>query len=179
MNNFKDEKIISSGLLKSRMWSQYGENHQGACLILSRSKLLKSLDKNDSDKNLIIKSNINYKNPYEHRLLLNITPSDLQNKTPKEVAMDFYLLHKDKLVFSKQNDYRDENEFRIIMVIDETQSQTNADQFIPIQESLIGVVFGDQFPQVYIPSVNALLQNSEICARKLKWNKTSFYLLEL
>jgi hypothetical protein len=35
----EDEYSNNSGWCKTRMWSQYGDNHKGACLVLSKSKL--------------------------------------------------------------------------------------------------------------------------------------------
>lgn len=36
INRYKNGNIQEYGLLKSRMWAQYGDNHEGACVVLSK-----------------------------------------------------------------------------------------------------------------------------------------------
>ncbi|MBF4242308.1 DUF2971 domain-containing protein [Vibrio anguillarum] len=42
-NDIVDGNLRSHGALKSRMWAQYGDNHKGACIVVSKSKLTNQL----------------------------------------------------------------------------------------------------------------------------------------
>lgn len=49
------------GYKKPRMWSQYGQNHSGICLVFSKKSLMKTIQNELSKNYIIYGENINYK----------------------------------------------------------------------------------------------------------------------
>ena len=59
-NLIDDSNLIRKGYEKSRMWSQYGENHEGICLVFSKESLLEIIKKELSENYIIYYEKINY-----------------------------------------------------------------------------------------------------------------------
>ena len=179
-NQFEDGVPLESGLLKSRMWAQYGDNHEGACLILSKEKLIASLEEQKQEHEVFLNSAITYIDPgNESEPILKVNQSDFADKSSDEIAVNFFLKNSDKYLFRKQQDYRDECEHRIVNVNKDVCAAANGDVFVSIKEALKGVVFGDRFPEVYAPTISELLKELHIVPKRLAWHKNGYYLNEL
>ncbi|MCD6224260.1 MAG: DUF2971 domain-containing protein, partial [Deltaproteobacteria bacterium] len=62
-NKYKNTQLQSHGFLKSRMWSQYGEGHEGICLVFSKKNIIDTITKSTNDQELIfLKQEIKYRN---------------------------------------------------------------------------------------------------------------------
>lgn len=180
INKFENGSLKESGLLKSRMWAQYGDNHEGACVVLSKNKLLKVLNEHKNDRQEILSSNVSYINPErKSQPILHVNQSDFLKSTSNDIALKFFLQHKETLLFNKQTDYRDECEFRIVMVNKELGAPNESEAFVPVEDALVGMVFGDRFPVVYAPTVWELVKDSNVRPKKLLWNKDGYYLFDL
>ena len=57
-NLIDDSNLIRKGYEKSRMWSQYGENHEGICLVFSKESLLEIIKKELSENYIIYYKNL-------------------------------------------------------------------------------------------------------------------------
>lgn len=179
-NTFDEGELSENGLLKSRMWAQYGDNHEGACIVFSKSKLIKLLGSQITNTQEILIESVSYINPERRKQpILHVDQSDFLKATSNDIALDFLRKHKKALLFSKQTDYRDECEFRVVMVNKSPGLPNESESFINASNAIEGVVFGDRFPRVYTPTINALLSGSDICARKLYWHKTGYHLMRL
>ena len=180
VNKFENGSLKESGLLKSRMWAQYGDNHEGVCVVLSKNKLLKVLNENKNTHQEILSSDVSYINPErKSQPILHVDQSEFTESTSNDIALKFFLQHKETLLFNKQTDYRDECEFRIVMVNKESGVPDESEAFVPVDDALVGMVFGDRFPVLYSPTVRELVKDSNVIAKKLLWNKDGYHLLDL
>ncbi len=120
------------GYDKDRMWEVYAENSTGICLVFSKDKLLKQIENN----------NYEFSNDYIHysRNYFEAIKSNDGNEDPAIEAKKFW---KSKL-FKKPFDYRDENEFRILIYDDKKD-----DVYIDIKNSLKAVIFGIELNEIY------------------------------
>ena len=60
--------------------------------------------------------------------------------------------YKKNFLFSKKLDWRDENEFRIVIFY-ENRNRI----YMPINNAIEGVIIGDKFPRLYIPVLKKLI----------------------
>ena len=174
----KNEKI---SLIKSRMWSQYGENHKGICFTFSKKKLLKDLKSKFSRGNIIFNDNINYLSYSEMDDLLEgqdifISPSEFNQ--PDEYIIKKYFNEKLKSIFyAKHNDYKDEEEYRILIF--NLQGKPLYGQTFNIMNSLTGIFLGDSFPSVYFESVYSLSEKLSVPVFKLSWLNSRYAIKKL
>jgi len=134
-NKFSVNKLHSHGYLKPRMWAQYGEDHYGVCLIFSKQKLINAIsDSIDKNKFCIFYDSISYRNvEYNSRSrTLSINGDSFNNKTPFQIAFEHIKNHYNDLFFMKDPDYKDENEFRIVVC----RSTENSKEFHSIDVPL-------------------------------------------
>ena len=134
-----DEKIYHKGFSRMRMWSQYGEDHKGVCLIFDKSNLLKKVE--DSFE-YFWSDSVEYTNRLE--LPYNFIARELIES--KIEGRNFFEQHK-KIFFQKAMDYKNEQEFRIIVEDDSENS------FVDINDSLFGIIMGQRFNEVYKESL--------------------------
>ena len=61
VNTFDNDILKCQGFLKSRMWSQYGENHEGVCLVFSKDAIQRELNTLEpKDKYFVYSSDMQY-----------------------------------------------------------------------------------------------------------------------
>lgn len=133
------------GYNHSRMWIQYGENNFGCCLVFSKSAICKTL-KNHYASKVIKYDDINYD-------LEDVTKDAFRISLDTDWTNENYLKKLDKhlnrycteLFFTKDSDFQDENEFRIILY-DKNEEHSI---YFPIGESLRAIIVGERFPKVY------------------------------
>jgi len=180
-NVFDGELLKKHGCLKSRMWSQYGENHEGVCLVFSK-KLLSAViqEKYTSDNYFIYEGDVEYKeyvNAYSRHDSVSIGGDTFDDKSPFEVAIDHITKYQKELFFRKQLDYKDEKEYRVIVMY-KKEPDSNLD--VPafnVSRCLLGIILGDRFPKTYIPTIVALAGKLDFKYRRLHWASGEYYLL--
>jgi hypothetical protein len=114
----KDDKEDRPGMMLARMWSQYGDNHKGVCLIFERDKIENQFKKLFDDRAIV--DDVKYDQvPFfiDTTLSASISISNAngvlkveENKFPKLLQN----LIMQKILFSKMSDFRDENERRFL-----------------------------------------------------------------
>jgi len=156
------------GWARSRMWSQYGEKHTGVCLVFDRKKLeeqFKSTFKTDKKftgrveyqyhlESFVIARKIECRNIIEHGV-----------DKALEMQIDKYF---HEYFFLKLMDYRDEHEYRLVVIVDDGDSIR-----LPIESSLKGVIVGIDFPSEEYGRIDALAQNCNSAVERyfLSWQE--------
>ena len=133
--------ILNRGYAKPRMWAQYAEKHTGICLVFLKSSLLEVVKTHLKSLELVA-GPVVYQNrlvvrslePHEFMLNIDVYESVGESKYAQAHAHQFM----PELFFEKLQDWRDENEWRIVAF---TDSPDNL--LIPIRQCLAGVVHGD------------------------------------
>jgi len=125
------EPIDHFGFAKPRMWDQYGDKYKGVCIALSRKKLTEQLS---SEFRII---NVGYSKNYHFRTNIDTSSVDL-NKI-EQIGEQKYLqlnceLEIEKLSY-KHNDYKDENECKIITAIEDSYA------YVDISKCIQGIFF--------------------------------------
>lgn len=177
-NRYKDDALLEHGCLKSRMWSQYGGGHSGVCLVFSKKLLLAQIDRQFNKTLTIYKNSVQYKDPYINRAKdnLSINADDLNGADNTSIAHDYVDTRHEDIFFQKQTDYKDENEFRVI-IIDRNGGTANG-KSIAISTCLKAIILGDSFAKVYKPTIKELSKNLNVPFRKLHWEKNVYILLK-
>ena len=162
------------GFAKSRMWSQYGENHAGVCLCFSRKKIVGTIRNELKEDDEIIYQNVDYED-FSHDSISATTFSG--NKLEELESAEYIALHLKKnsggLFFKKAEDYSNENEYRIIVI-----SNVSEYKFFSIGTSMEAVIVGERFPSVYWDLIKNLSENLGSHLNRLKWHEGKPYLSE-
>ncbi|MCK8060971.1 DUF2971 domain-containing protein [Fusibacter sp. A2] len=141
------------------MWAQYGDLHRGLCLAFSRDDLVDDIKKTYNNFKLY-RGDIRYKDSstdVRKAYHININSDALIN------FRDFFITehlirYREDLFFTKNTDWKDEFEYRLLLLTDNKKS----DYFIDIHNSLKAVFCGLDFPDVYMSSLRNLLEYSNV-----------------
>jgi len=168
--NITKEDLDGLGCSKLRMWSQYGEDHRGVCLVFSKKLLLEEIDmKYNRDTSKVLDGNLNYTTDmWEifHELSIDL-PRNIKNKGQvKEVLYLEAYYRGENFLFVKHQDYEDENEYQIVMV---RKFPINRSYYIDVSRCLTGIILGDRFPEVHRPTIENLGSGYYIAYGKLRW----------
>ncbi|HPE10614.1 MAG TPA: DUF2971 domain-containing protein [Saprospiraceae bacterium] len=154
------------GYKKSRMWSQYGDHHRGVCLAFSRQSLIQLVEESGKQSWC---SPVEYKQNGMDPNALIFNGNDLVNKGVEQSIDEHLSRHSSSIFFTKDIDYCNESEYRIVIC----EADANEGYFdLGISDALKGIILGDRFNEVYIPSVTSVSHGYPI--RKLKWNKGDY-----
>jgi len=148
---FYRESFYRVGWAKSRMWSQYGEGHQGICLVFDKDSLKFEMKRQFQD-HLKFSGIVKYcLSPWSFitgrkidcmKFIINGFEHTIRHQIEK---------YHEEYYFTKHIDYRDENEFRLVVISDE-----ECPLELPIQDSLRGVIVGIDSPKRTWPVVQKL-----------------------
>lgn len=153
---------------KSRMWSQYAEKHQGICLIFDRKQLEEQF-KSTFETNKKFTGRVRYQyhldSFVEARKIecLNIIKHGVYKALEMQIDKYFH-----EYFFLKLMDYRDEHEYRLVVIVD------NGDSIgLPIKSSLKGVIVGIDFPSEDYGRIDGLAQNCNSAVERyfLSWQE--------
>ncbi|MEZ8842795.1 DUF2971 domain-containing protein [Vibrio splendidus] len=178
-NDIVDGNLRAHGALKSRMWAQYGDNHKGACVVLSKAKLIDQLKAQLKANYRIHYSDVRYEEPDLNRNIpcLNIDGSELDSLSSSEIAINYVNKYIEELFFTKQPDYKDEMEFRYVATPTSLES-VSVPIYIDLLKCVHSVILGDAFPKVYQPTILNLAQQLSIPIKKLHWEHHAYLLLD-
>lgn len=164
-----------AGFSKSRMWSQYAEEHSGVCLAFSRKNIQSQFA-----------TTFNENHRYDCDVIYQHYLQDFVKA--RKVDCDSIIKHGINAVFANQldkfwkeyfflklMDYRDENEYRLV-VVDDNQGVA----LLPIESSLEGIIVGCDIPQQQYDEIiklrDSLYPNVEM--HKLDWQEGRPQLME-
>lgn len=180
-NTFEQDSLKIHGFLRSRMWSQYGESHKGVCLVLSKEKLINLIrEKYKDEMYLFYQADVDYKeylNANSGHDSIEINSDSFEGKTLSSIAIDHIEKYQRELLFSKQLDYIDEHEHRIVALRKEHGIGSIVSPECKVSKCLIGVILGDRFPDVYMPVIDKLSKDMGFEYRNLHWESGEYFLL--
>ncbi|MFH1288222.1 MAG: DUF2971 domain-containing protein [bacterium] len=178
----ENNSLINHGCLKSRMWSQYGENHEGICLVFLKEKLLRLIYENyKKDEYLIYNGDVDYReciNDYGGHNSLHINGNTFSDSiTPMDIAINHIDRYHEKLLFRKQLDYEDEQEYRIVLLQKKDKIDSVSVPKFDVSKCLVGIILGDRFPDVYKPTIEKICKDMNLLYRNLHWERGQYFLL--
>jgi hypothetical protein len=133
------EPIDHFGFAKPRMWDQYGDKFKGVCIALSRPKLEEQLS---SDYRLI---NITYSKNHFFRPNIDTSGVDL-NQIEKDGEQKYLRSRYEsevKKISVKHNDYRDENECKVITATEDDYA------YLDLSRCIQGIFFTNRLNYAY------------------------------
>jgi hypothetical protein len=133
--------ILRRGYAKPRMWAQYADKHSGVCLVLSKKLLLASAAEYfgttewaSGPVTYLDRSILRRQEQPEFVLNLDM----YESLGAAAYALAHARTFTQELFFEKLQDWRDENEWRIVAFTD-----AKDDVLLPIRQCLVGVMHGD------------------------------------
>jgi Protein of unknown function (DUF2971) len=176
---FKDSFILDlfkRGFCRPRMWDQYADEHQGVCIVFDKMKLDQAIRTSAQKGSTVVCDNVQYRDPPVLRSIGAADPFHINIDAFEDLGEEEYAkLHLRRfgtqLFFEKMLDWRDEKELRWVVLGDESDNL-----FVPIHDSLIGVMFGDRTPEKVIQDTMDVAEPLGIDFMGLKWkNGGPFY----
>ena len=156
---FCRNKISYPGYLRSRMWSQYTDNHRGICLAFSKSSLQKAVRKqfkSDFKKNGIVTYSPHKDIRFE-RMYKSQAKTIHHTNTNHDIIKEHLEINYKFLFLKKHQDYRDESEYRIIVLDMDCKNED-----LIISGCLVGIILGHNFPVIYRPIVENIASELKI-----------------
>lgn len=148
------EAYYRAGFARSRMWSQYGIRHTGICLVFDKTRLEEELE-SSFETNKKFYGSVEYQYYLETFVRArkiecrNILNHSVDEALGMQIDANFR-----EYFFLKSMDYRDEHEYRLVVIVDGGDSIG-----LPIESSLMAVIVGVDFPPEEYEHVDTLAQN--------------------
>jgi hypothetical protein len=96
---------LEPNCMKSRMWSQYGDEYKGMCFVFSKKEFKQFLEERYSKDYFIFDKDVSYRSFKEIK-----RPCGFKN------AYEYIQKYYEYLFFTKDKDYQEENEYRFVLV---------------------------------------------------------------
>jgi len=177
------EAYYRTGFARSRMWSQYGRErtevgrgHTGICLVFDRTLLEEKFESSFKTNKIFYKS-VEYQYYLESFVKArkidcrNILNHSIDEALKKQIDTYYH-----EYFFLKSMDYRDEHEYRLIVIVDHDDSIS-----LPITSSLKAVIVGVDFPSDKYECINELTLKCSSSAERwlLSWQEGRPQLIDL
>ena len=179
-NKYIDNKLHSHGYIKPRMWAQYGEDHYGVCLVFSKQNFIDAIhDSIDRNNFCVFNDSILYKesDKYSRSQSMSIDGDSFVSSTPFKIAFEHIKKYNKELFFQKDIDYRDEDEYRVVVCRSKENSEASQSLDIQATNCIKGIILGDRFPRVYKPTIEQLCKELKIEYKKFHFEKRNYILL--
>ncbi|ACT59037.1 DUF2971 domain-containing protein [Hirschia baltica] len=158
------------GFSRPRMWAQYGGDHSGVCLVFDTQKLLRNFKAFGVKQNLrLIDGKVEYANRKPNGNIarqnaFTIDGTEYRNLSRYDYAQYHVEKHYRELLFTKHLDWRDENEYRIMLY-----GQSKDPIFVPFFDALKYVVLGSKCEGQTREKIVDFCCSTSINAAYLKW----------
>jgi hypothetical protein len=163
-NGRGSSSLFSKGFAHQRMWAQYAYNHAGICLAFNRERLLSNV--NEKDYHRVLYNKVDYSHrEIEKNGIATIDHSKLTKYGTDKYLEKFAVKNKKLLFFTKYPDWKQENEYRIVLLCKYDEEDT----FVKIDDSLEAVILGSEFPEVYIPSIIEVSKKVKVDIFQIEW----------
>ena len=157
------------GFAKPRMWDQYGNNFKGVCLALSREKLIKTLPQNFQLLDIEYSGNINFRP--------NIDKESIDLNEVERIGKEEYLQLKYeqelKKIGHKHNDYKDENECKVIT------TTTDKYAYFGFRDCIQGIFFSNGLKFIYIEILKNIAEKYKIPLLQVSFRRSGLYVLPI
>jgi Protein of unknown function (DUF2971) len=164
--------IFSRGWCKPRMWAQYAGSHKGACLVFDRQRLDEQIRKQFQPTHFVVSGQVEYvnraviQNFSDTAYTINI--DHLENVGPQKYPPWHLRSHFTRFFFEKMTDWTAESEFRWIVI-----SGSTNDLYLDLENALVGVVFGEETPDLAISDMIKITKDMRLRYTGLKWKNCS------
>lgn len=155
-----------NGYMHSRTWAQYASNHNGICLLFDKNKLVNSVIEKYSSLYIVWNDSVKYNNRTELDKPDYLTIQT--NTITKQSLSEHIIKSKNELFFEKRKEWADENEYRIIIY---TPELIEDHLYFDISDSIIGIIVGVDFHNVYESCIKNYCLKYKISADRIQWRE--------
>ena len=161
----RKEKARLSGYDHLRMWAQYGENFYGVCIAFSANSLQERLKKKAI---CYTAKSVDYKTDLKlnDSAISDADANEFMSSNKEEWAAGYIQDHLDQIFFLKHVDYRDENEYRILV-----HDPNNVFDYLDISGCIKAVLLGDRTAQAYHQIVKSFCNQMNTECKQLIWQR--------
>lgn len=154
------------GFARSRMWAQYAGRHTGVCLILDRDALVQEVKDSFAHLGDIYCESVGYADRSLKMFdACAIEYDDIKKRGLERVAKNHIKSNIKYLFFQKVTDWETEFEYRAVLI-----SSDSLLKYISIEESLKGIVVGEDFPDPYMACLEGVHDEYGVQIGKMQWN---------
>ncbi|MEZ5078114.1 MAG: DUF2971 domain-containing protein [Solirubrobacterales bacterium] len=166
---------FSRGWARPRMWENYGENHQGICLVFDADQLVQAIVASLRAQELLSPYHrpVEYTETGAHDLTLDLTGASGQISA--QFVADYIERHHVELFFRKALDWQTEYEYRFVVTVPEGWGEV----FVDWTGALKAVVVGERFPGWQRPAAHAACEHAAVPVKRLDWTMGRPVLAEL
>lgn len=139
--------FYTRGWARPRNWAQYADDHRGACLVFDRQQFIASTDSWLSAQPSRLTFDLRH-GPieYDDRQSLEadddwLTGASTDEAVIRAMAEEWRTKYWPQLLFRKSTDWSSEMEYRVLVWPVNRQQP-----YIPIIDSLVGIILGSEFP---------------------------------
>ena len=150
------------GFEHPRMWAQYAENHRGICMVFELDKLIQAVKASFKDSH-IFHGKVNYSDSPFAVFEATSKVRDIAGEDDL-LAEEFICGHYETLFLMKNYDWKSENEYRFIIVGKDINYE-----YLPIGNSLSGIILGCDFPMCYLPVVDKYRIEYNLKVGQMSW----------
>lgn len=167
------------GYARSRMWSQYADKHTGICVIFSKKILLEAIKRHcetlyKKNYDLFYDSTIYDNELRELNSALTINLDEQQLNSFKRIKK-----YQKGYLFSKLEDYRDEQEYRIAVYNESFIEERSDFVLFPIGDSIQAIILGCNFLEVFKININDFSKKHHFDVFQIDWYKDNINLTRL
>lgn len=161
--------LIGRGLALPRMWAQYAKNFTGVCFIFNKEKLLKEVSNSTA---IYFNDKVNYNNffaSYEFSIDdINSLYNMISRKSNGKQVFTKMFQQDNAFIrynfFSKLNDWKGENEYRILALPGDINYPL---EVFNLQTFLEGIVVGEKMDPAYIYLIQLLANELHVTVKRL------------
>lgn len=159
------DSTFHRGYARPRMWSQYGSNHRGICLVLDREHLNSQIETHFDSKGRIFCGTVSYVNQHYNDVdAFTLKYEDILEHSLDAVIQRKIEDHHWSYFFTKAEDWESELEWRWVHY-----GQDSLPEYISIERSLKAIVLGVDFPVVYEPAMIPFGQRYGVPIARITW----------
>jgi hypothetical protein len=161
-----------SGSYRPTMWAHYGGTlngqHNGVCLKFTKGKLDAQIQKTFEDKAKYVVHSGEVE--YDDEKLFDLLPLsmdrilELKDSEIEKRVRDYFFTYFREVFFRKSKDWENEYEYRWLI-----HSKNDAPEYVSIEGVLEEVLVGQDFPQIYEPSLTTICKELGIPAKRIRW----------
>lgn len=158
------------GYAHSRMWDRYAGHHTGVCLAFDIDTFGHDVASSVAARGTLHHMGISYQsNPRGDLEAFCLRTSAIEALGIDEALRRHRDLHHGSLFFYKSRDWETESEYRWVLLSDHDDRY----EFVDVNRSLAGVIFGPDYPQHSIPMVKKVLDDERVVLARLLYTNGS------
>ena len=161
---------------RPRMWEQYGDDHQGACLLFARDRLERAVGDQLGEERLL-HGDVDYTRAgIAESAARTIIDDRIFDDEQRELAVTEYIdRNRRDFFFVKSDDFETEAEYRIVLKTDDEAATgelvTDSEGYVYVGygDALVAVVLGLHFPPWQRPGAQQSCDGADVKLLRMWW----------